>query len=238
MPTSPFRFMQLVAATSVAASGLAMASEGQDTAELMRRIERLEKQNTTLRASYAQARKDADEAKARLVEIRSRLEALGGAALGNSEERLVQAVSNLEIMNQRIQNLEQAAVTLSSSVIAYMKQAISEDSVSRAAVESSLRELDAVLGLRLPAQREGAGNLAEARILSIDADSGLLVLNAGRIAGMRVGMPLTVNRGAQPIGEAVVTDVRKEVCGALVQKLNTPSDAVRVGDSASVKTQQ
>ena len=41
---------------------------------------------------------------------------------------------------------------------------------------------------------------------------------------------------SQTIGEAVVTDVRKEVCGALVQKLETPADPVRVGDSASVKT--
>lgn len=215
-----------------------MASEGGDRAELMRKIENLENQNAKLSVSYAQARKDADEAKTRLVEIRSRLEALGGSALGTSEERLVQAVSDLEVMNQRVQSLEQVAVKLSGSILAYMKQAISDDSGSRAAVESSLRELDSVLGFRQQPVRDGAGNLAEARILSIDTESGLLVLNAGRIAGMRIGMPLVVNRGAQTIGEAVVTDVRKEVCGALVQKLQSPSDAVRVGDSASVKTIQ
>ena len=53
---------------------------------------------------------------------------------------------------------------------------------------------------------------------------------------MDIGMPVRLTRGAQTIGEAVVTDVRKEVCGALVQKLETPADPVRVGDSASVKT--
>lgn len=238
MSSSPFRFIQLLAATSVVAPGIAVASDGADQAELMRRIERLEKQNATLSVSYAQARKDAEDAKARLVEIRSRLEALGGAALGNSEERLVQAVSDLEILNQRVQNLEQASVKLSGSILAYMKQAISEDSVSRAAVESSLRELDSVLGFRQQPVRDGAGNLAESQVLSIDTESGLLVLNAGRAAGMRVGMPIVINRGAQTIGEAVVTDVRKEVCGVLVQKLQTPADAVRVGDSASVKTKQ
>lgn len=229
--------MQFFTAASVAATGVGMA-EGENQAELMRKIERLEKQNATLRVSYAQARKDADEAKAKLVEIRSRLDALGGAALGSSEERLVQAVSDLELANQRNQALEQATVKMSGSIIAYMKQAISEDSVSRAAVESSLRELDSVLGFRQQPVRDGAGNLAEARILSIDTESGLLVLNAGRIAGMRVGMPIVVTRGAQTIGEAVVTDVRKEVCGALVHKLQTPTDSARVGDTASVKTLQ
>lgn len=214
----------------------ASASEDEGKAELMRRIERLEKQNSTLRVSYAQARKDADAASAKLVEIRSRMDALGGAALGNSEERLLQAVSDLEILNQRVQKTEQASVRLSGAIIAYMKQAISEDSGSRAAVESSLRELDSVLGFRQQPARDGAGNPSESLVLSIDTDSGLLVLNAGRAAGMRVGMPLQVARGAQTIGEAVVTDVRKEVCGALVQKLQTPTEVVRVGDSASVKT--
>ena len=215
---------------------IASASEEQGQAELMRRIERLEKQNATLRISYAQARKDADEASSKLMEIRTRMDALGGAALGNSEERLVQAVSDLEILNQRVQKTEQASVKLSGAIIAYMKQAISEDSGSRAAVESSLRELDSVLGFRQQPARDGAGNPSESLVLSIDTDSGLLVLNAGRTAGMRVGMPLQVARGAQTIGEAVVTDVRKEVSGALIQKLQTPTEAVRVGDSASVKT--
>ncbi len=223
-------------AASMVATGYLAHAEDETSAELTRRIERLEKQNATLRVSYAQARKDADEATAKLVEIRSRLEALGGAALGNSEERLVQAVSDLEILNKKVQDLEQAAVKLSGAVNAYMKLAISEESATRLAVESSLRELDSVLGFRQAPVRDGAGNLAEAQVLSIDSDSGLLVLNAGRAAGMRIGMPLSVFRGAQIIGEAVVTDVRKEVSGALIQKLQTPAEPVRVGDSASVKT--
>lgn len=210
------------------------AEEG--TAALTRRIERLEKQNAALKASYAQARSDADQANAQLLDIRSRLEALGGAALGNSEERLIQAVADIEVLNDRIQRLEQASVKLSGAILAYMKQAISEDANSRTAVESSLRLLDSVLGYRQQPVRDGAGSLAEAKVLSIDSESGVLVLNAGKSAGMQIGMIIMIARGAQTIGEAVVTDVRKEVCGALVQKLMAPADPVRIGDSASVKT--
>lgn len=234
----PSRSSKVIHATTlgfIAATGIAVAQDGADQAELMRRIEKLEKQNTRLSASYAQARQEAEEAKAKLNEIRLKLEALGGATLGNSEERLLEAVSNLEIMNKRVQELEKATVRLSGSIIAYVKQSISDDSESRLAVEKSLRELDSVLGFRAQPVRDGAGKLSESRVLSIDSETGLLVLNAGRVAGMKVGMPLTINRGAQQIGEAIVTDVRREVCGALVQKLQTPSDIVRVGDSASVK---
>ncbi len=216
-------------------TGFAQGTE-EGTAALTRRIERLEKQNAALKVSYAQAKHDADRANSQLVEIRSRLEALGGAALGNSEERLIQAVTDIETLNERIQRLEQASVKLSGAILAYMKQAISDDANSRTAVESSLRLLDSVLGYRQQPVRDGAGSQAESKVLSIDSESGVLVLNAGKSVGMQVGMPLMVSRGAQTIAEAVVTDVRKEVCGALVQKLMTPAEPVRVGDSASVKT--
>lgn len=75
--------------TLVGLGGILQGAE-EDTAALTRRIERLEKQNAALKASYVQARSDADKAAAQLVDIRTRLEALGGAALGNSEERLIQ----------------------------------------------------------------------------------------------------------------------------------------------------
>lgn len=221
--------------TLVGLGGMLQGAE-EDTAALTRRIERLEKQNAALKASYVQARSDADKAAAQLVDIRTRLEALGGAALGNSEERLIQAVADIEASNDRIQRLEQVSVKLSGAILAYMKQAISEDANARTAVESSLRLLESVLGYRQQPVRDGAGTLAEAKVLSIDSESGVVVLNAGRTAGMQVGMPVRVTRGAQTIGEAVVTDVRKEVCGALVQKLAAPAEPVRVGDSASVKT--
>ena len=112
--------------TTLVGLGGALQGAEEDTAALTRRIERLEKQNAALKASYVQARSDADKAAAQLVDIRSRLEALGGAALGNSEERLIQAMADIEAFNDRIQRLEQASVKLSGAILAYMKQAICE----------------------------------------------------------------------------------------------------------------
>ena len=94
--------------TTLVGLGGALQGAEEDTAALTRRIERLEKQNAALKASYVQARSDADKAAAQLVDIRSRLEALGGAALGNSEERLIQAMADIEAFNDRVQRLEQA----------------------------------------------------------------------------------------------------------------------------------
>ena len=53
---------------------------------------------------------------------------------GNSEERLIQAMANIQVLSDRIQRLEQASAKLSGAILAYMKQAISEDADARTAV--------------------------------------------------------------------------------------------------------
>lgn len=240
MPFIPsiFRKALPAAVLMAGATGICLAEEGGSEAdgESQRKIERLEKQNATLRVANIQARKEAADTARTLAEVRRRLEALGSASGGDSEQRLVEAVAEVEILSERVRKLEEAAVRLSGTIIAYMEQAVVEDPQSRANVESRLRELDMALGNRQQPLREGAGSLSNASIISIDSESGLLVLNVGSTAGLRVGTPLMITRGEQNIGEAIVTEVRKDICGALVQKLESSAELVRIGDSAAVKT--
>ena len=88
--------------------------------------------------------------------------------------------------------------------------------------------------LRQPQQSEHAGSMTDARVLSIDSESGLIVINAGREAKVEVGMPMQVSRGDQAIARAVVTDVRKKVAGLLVQRQLNTGLSIAVGDSVSV----
>ena len=76
----------------------------------------------------------------------------------------------------------------------------------------------------------------EATVLSIDSESGLIVINAGREAEIQVGMPMQITRGDQIIARAIVTDVRKKVAGLLVQKQVSNNFVVNVGDRVSVTT--
>ena len=76
----------------------------------------------------------------------------------------------------------------------------------------------------------------EATVLSIDSESGLIVINAGREAEIQVGMPMQITRGDQIIARAIVTDVRKKVAGLLVQKQVSNNLVVNVGDRVSVTT--
>ena len=69
---------------------------------------------------------------------------LGGAALGNSEERLIQAMADIEAFNDRVQRLEQASVKLSGAILAYMKQS----HIRRCERQDGCGEFSAPAGIR------------------------------------------------------------------------------------------
>lgn len=218
------------------AGGAALVCAAEADHGTQHKISQLERQVATLTESYALARADADEARRQLRDIRARLEALGGAALGDSEERIIDTAAQLEAVQSELDALRQASLHLSSVISAYMNSAVVEDAAARQALEAALREQEVALGMRLAPQDELAGSLDEARVLSIDSESGLIVINAGREARVRVGMPMEITRGDQVIARAIVTDVRKRVAGMLVQQHLNNSLSVSVGDHVSVTT--
>ncbi len=200
------------------------------------KIAQLERQVATLREAYAIARADADEARRQMREIRARLEALGGTALGDSEERLIETIARMDAAMAEAEALRQAALNLASAIEIYTRGALVEDEVARQGLDAALRELDVALGLRQAQQAPNSGTMHEATVLSIDSESGLIVINAGRDADIQVGMPMQITRGDQIIARAIVTDVRKKVAGLLVQKQVSSNLVVNVGDRVSVTT--
>ncbi|MDO5450852.1 MAG: hypothetical protein Q4F30_08190 [Akkermansia sp.] len=216
------------------AGGQAAAQDARGTDA---RINQLERQLANLRESYALARADADEARKQLREVRSRLEALGGTTLGGKEEKLIETAAQLESVRTELDAVRQGSLRLTSALVAYMRSALVEDATARESLEAAMRDLDVALGLRrTKADEVAGGTLDEAKVLSIDSESGLIVINAGRTGKVEVGMTMEISRGDQAIAKAVVTDVRKTVSGLLVQQHLNPSLSVSVGDMVSVKS--
>ena len=225
----------LVTLALAAAGSCAGAGEGGNGAT-DRRIDQLERQVASLRESYMLARADADSARKQLREVSVRLEALGGTALGGQEEKLIETAAMLESTRTELEELRQGSLRLASAVAEYKRNAMVEDETARQSLETALQELEVALGLRQKQQSELDGTLDEAKVLSIDSESGLIVINAGRKGGVEVGMPMEISRGDQVIAMTMVTDVRKSVSGLLVQRHLNPVLSIAVGDRVSVKT--
>jgi hypothetical protein len=198
----------------------------------------LQRQNQTLQRSLAEANRGEKQATEQLTQVRERLEALGKNLLDGGDDRLIQAVADLQLAHEQISDLEGAAARLVTAVNDYLRQAVVSDPDARLRVETSLRELDAVRGLgQKPRPDVRSGSLQQARIVSLDPQSGMLVLNIGESQGARIGMTFRLTRGQQSYGKAILADVRKGVSGVFVEALDDPADTPRPGDLAILETQ-
>ena len=209
-----------------------------DPQKLQQIIIELQQQNQALQHSLAEANRGEKQATEQLAQVRERLEALGKNLLDGGDDRLVQAASDLQLANERITQFETTVTRLAAAITDYLRQAVVSDPAARLRVETSLRELDAVLGLRQkPRPDVRTGSLQQARIVSLDPQSGMLVLNIGESQGARIGMTFRLTRGQQPYGKAILADVRKGVSGVFVESLDSATESPRPGDLAILETQ-
>ena len=216
-----------------AAQGVAVSME-----DLQQTVIDLQEQNQTLHRSLAEANRGEKQATEQLNQVRERLEALGKNLLDGGDDRLVQAAADLQIANEQVSALEGSVTRLASSVTDFLRKAVVSDPDARLRVETSLRELDAVLGLRDKRRPDvRSGSLQQSRIVSIDGESSMMVLNIGESQGARIGMTFQLSRGQQPYGKAILADVRKSVCGVFIESLDHPADTPRLGDTAILLTQ-
>jgi flagellar basal body-associated protein FliL len=223
---------------SLAAAGCC-AAQTTETARLQKVVADLQQQNQTLQRSLVEANRGEKQASEQLAQVRERLEALGKNLLDGGDDRLIQAAADLQLANERITILESSTTRLASTINDYLRQAVVSDPDARLRVETSLRELDAVLGLRQkPRPDVRTGSLQQARIVSHDTESGMLVLNIGESQGAKIGMTFQLARGQQPYGKAILADVRKGVSGVFVESLDDSAEIPRPGDLAILETQQ
>jgi hypothetical protein len=205
--------------------------------DLQEALANLQGQNRALQRSLAEANRGEKLASEQLAQVRLRLEALGKNLFDGGDDRLVRAAADLEISKERLTGLETTAMRLTAAVVDYLRQAVVSDPDARMRVETSLRELDAILGLRQkPRSTVQSGSLQQAKVVSIDQESGMLVLNLGENQGAKIGMNFRLMRGQQPYGKAILADVRKAVSGAF-SEIAAAAESPRPGDLAVLETE-
>lgn len=206
---------------------------------LKRELSKSRAQYQTLARDLAASKKREAELSKSVNELRLRFAAFGDNLLNGGEEALLEAVKNAEVLDKRNRATEKAALELMANMREYLRSAVAADPDARVRLETSIRELDAALGLgQKPRPQMPQGSLQHAKIVSIDAESGMLVINAGEDQSVRRGMTFSIMRGNRKLAEAVVAETRKDFSGVLPTELENHEDQIRKGDIASVKTVQ
>lgn len=218
-------------------SGALCLAQETDVDRLQQRVAELERKNLILQRNLIESNRVEKEASEQLLQVRERLEALGKNLFDGGDDRLIQAAADLQIAHERLADVQRASNQLVSNVSDYISKAVVSDPDARLRVETSMRELDEALGLRQkPRPDIRSGSLQQARIVSIDSESGMIVLNIGEEQGTRIGMAFRLTRGSAPYGKAIVSDVRKGVCGLFVDSLENEANSPKVGDQALLET--
>jgi len=220
------------------ATAVPCTGENVSRGELETTVAELKQQNRNLQMALVESNRAEKTSREQLDEVRLRLEALGQNLLDGGDDRLIQAAADLEIANGQINQLESAATGFSAAVQEYVRKAALSDPEIRVQLETAMRELDSVIGLRqkpLPDIR--TGNLQQARIVSLDQQSGMLVFNLGENQGAQIGMTFRLLRGQQPYGKAILADVRDGVSGAFVEQIDIKDQQPSLGDTAVLLTQ-
>ncbi|MFT6863418.1 MAG: hypothetical protein ACJAVK_001979 [Akkermansiaceae bacterium] len=216
--------------------GVALAG-AQETAleKLQRENRQLKLQLSNINLSLASTL-EREATKTRALTKNEELFALFGKdLLEGGDTKLRHAVTDYEIARESLVELETAASNLLLPIQNYLRTAVASDPEARMAVEVKIRELEVALGQRQqPKRKVEQGTAQEARIVTIDSNTGLAVINAGSNAELSVGMRFRIERSGAHICDAVVAVTRPNISGLLMQPLTNPDVPVQAGDLAKI----
>jgi len=198
----------------------------------------------TLTDSLVVSNAEAELFRRKYSELQLRMDALGVESVSKDraklEQRLLKAVSDLQLMNKEKDAYREQLLKLSETMLRYVKTTPSADPRARAEVEAQLRGTNQLL----IAKEESSPNertesdLMDGKVLSVKEEWSLVVGNLGARQGVKLGMPLRVVRAGKTVATLRVVDVREKISGAVIQELDSEKVKIKVGDRLQVDARQ
>lgn len=207
--------------------------------ELRKQLSQVRASVRTLTDSLAASNEEADDFRRKYFDLLLRVEALGLESANKDrtkiEQRLLNAVSDLRVMQREREQYRDQILGLSEAVLHLLKTSAGSDAQTRMEVEVQLRSANELTAKsqRLP---EETATLMDGRVISVKEDWSLVVGNVGEQQGVKLGMPMRVMRADKLIATLRVVDVRRKICGAVIQEM--VFEKIRVGDRLQADARQ
>jgi hypothetical protein len=222
--------------TKVTAAALRSENE-----ELRRQLSLARESVKTLTDSLAASNVEAEVFRRKYSDLQLRMEALGLEAADQDraklEQRLLSAVSDLQLMQKEREQYRDQALRLSEAILHLLKTSTGGDAQARMEVETQLRSMNELIAKAENAPPETA-TLMDGSVISVKEEWSLVVGNLGEKQGVKMGMPLRVMRGEKRIATLRVVDVRQKICGAVIQEMGSEKEKIRVGDRLQADARQ
>jgi hypothetical protein len=224
----------LLSTSLLLAEGDSSLTESKNENEALRRELSLARESVrTLTDSLAESNLQGEVFRRKYSGLELRMEALGLESADKDraklEQRLLSAVSDLQLMQkEREQNRDQS-LRLSEAILHLLKTSTGGDAQARMEVEAQLRSLNALIAKADNPPPETA-TLMDGNVISVKDEWSLVVGNIGEKHGVKMGMPMRVMRADRQIATLRVVDVRQRICGAVIQKMDSEREKIKVGD--------
>ena len=186
----------------------------------------------TLTESLVVSNAEAELFRRKFSELQLRMDALGIESVSKDraklEQRLLTAVSDLQLMNKEKEAYREQLLKLTETVLRYVKSTPSGDPEARAEVEAQLRSTGQLLSAKDASDETGRPDLMDGKVLSVKEEWSLGDGNLGAQQGVKIGMPLRVVQGGKTVATLRVVDVRENRAGAVIQELGSEKVKIKV----------
>ena len=187
----------------------------------------------TLTESLAESNVQAEVFRRKYSDLQLRMEALGLESADKDraklEQRLLSAVSDLQLTQKEREEFRDQNLRLSEAILHLLKTSTGGDAEARLEVETQLRSLNELIA-KVDHPLAETATLMDGNVISFKEEWSLVVGNIGEKQGVKLGMPMRVMRGEKLIATLRVVDVRQRICGAVVQKMDSEKEKIKVGD--------
>jgi len=232
-----FPFTKIILAGAMLLGAAMAGAQETQVQKLEREVRQLKLQKLNLNKSLTAALEREEIKTKSLNRIEKVLAASGKDLFEGGNAKLLDAATDYQIARENLEKLEAAVSNLIPLVQGYLRTAVASNPEARKAVEIKIRELEVALGQRQrPKRKVELGTAQEARVVTIDSNTGIVVVNAGSDAGLSVGTRFRIERSGTHIGDAIVAETRPHISGLLMQSLTNPEVPVQNGDLAKVIT--
>ena len=195
----------------------------------------------TLTASLAESNAEAELFRRKYSDLQLRMEALGLESASKDraklEQRLLSAVTDLQLMQKEREQYRDQMLRLTEAMLHLLQTSTGGDAKARMEVEAQVRSTNALVG-KAGGTSEPEPTLMDGSVVSVKDEWSLVVGNLGEKQGVKIGMPLRVVRGDRTIATLRVVDVRKKICGAVIQETVSGKEKIKVGDRLQADARQ
>ncbi len=206
--------------------------------KLLSENRRLKAEIEDAKSNSANATQEAEIFKRQIKSLSERMEILGANATEPSklEQRLLQAVHDLQASDKARRDIATESRRLSQSSTEYLKN---PDQETRTVLQAELHKVaetllkaDAVDIAHLDEKSASLlPDLMNAKVSAVKPELACVVINIGHEQGVRIGAPFQVCRKDKVIGTIRVVDVRQVFAGSVIQNLVSDKDPIQLGDT-------